>query len=147
MLYDPLKRLMQSILYLSHFISWVIIVALWQQTFGGAGLINQLLRDHNMQTINIMTNPDCFKPLVVLQLLWKDTGWGTIIFLAALTRIDASLYEAVVVDGAGPWRRLWHITLPGIRSVVFLLLILLQRDAVGAKAADSGSPQLARCWT
>jgi putative aldouronate transport system permease protein len=150
MLHNPLKRLMQSILYLPHFISWVIIVALWQQTFGGAGFINQILRDHNLQTINIMTNPDFFKPLVVLQLIWKDIGWGTIIFLAALTRIDAALYEAAVVDGAGPWRRLWHITLPGIRSVIFLLLILrlgrildtgfeqilLQRDAVGARAAE-----------
>jgi putative aldouronate transport system permease protein len=150
MLYNPLKRLMQSILYLPHFISWVIIVALWQQTFGGAGFINQVLRDNNLQTVNIMANPDVFKPLMVLQLMWKDTGWGTIIFLAALTKIDLSLYEAAVVDGAGPWRRLWHITLPGIRSVIFLLLILrlgrildtgfeqilLQRDAVGAKAGE-----------
>ncbi|HEY8599857.1 MAG TPA: ABC transporter permease subunit, partial [Thermomicrobiales bacterium] len=80
----------------------------------------------------------------------KDTGWGTIIFLAALTKIDTGLYEAAAIDGAGPWRRLWHITLPGIRSIIFLLLILrlgrildtgfeqifLQRGAVGAEAAE-----------
>ena len=97
-----------------------------------------------------MANPAFFKPLVVLQLIWKDTGWGTIIFLAALTKIDTGLYEAAAIDGAGPWRRLWHITLPGIRSVIFLLLILrlgrildtgfeqifLQRGAVGARAAE-----------
>ena len=61
-----------------------------------------------------MTEPGLFKPLVTLQLVWKETGYATIIFLAALLNIDASLYEAAVVDGAGRWQRLWHITLPGI---------------------------------
>jgi putative aldouronate transport system permease protein len=145
-----LKRSMQSIVYLPHFLSWVIVIALWQQVFGGAGFINQMLRNQGVDTLNIMANPDFFKPLVVLQSIWKEMGWGTIIFLAALTRIDAELYEAAVVDGAGSWRRLWHITLPGIRSVIVLLLILrlgaalsvgfeqyyLQRGAVGPQAAE-----------
>jgi putative aldouronate transport system permease protein len=150
MISEPAKRLMQSILYLPHFISWVIIVALWQQVFGGAGFINQALRNGGHGTINIMTNPTFFKPLVVLQLIWKETGWGTIIILAALTRIDVTLYEAAAMDGANGWRRLWHVTLPGIRGVIVLLLILrlatilntgfeqifLQRNAVGARAAE-----------
>lgn len=150
MVHEPIKRFMQSVLYLPHFISWVIIVALWQQVLGGDGFINQALRSSGNGTINIMSNPTFFKPLMVLQLMWKDTGWGTIIFLAALTKIDVSLYEAAVVDGASPLRRLWHITLPGIRSVILLLLILrlghilntgfeqifLQRNAVGAKTAE-----------
>ena len=150
MVHEPLKRLMQSVLYLPHFLSWVIIIALWQQILGGDGLINQALRVSGSEPINIMANPAFFKPLVVLQLIWKDTGWGTIIFLAALTKIDTSLYEAAAMDGAGFWRRLWHVTLPGIRSVIFLLLILrlgrildtgfeqifLQRNAVGARAAE-----------
>jgi len=145
-----LKRSMQSIVYLPHFLSWVIVIALWQQVFGGAGFINQMLRNQGVDTFNIMANPDFFKPLVVLQSIWKEMGWGTIIFLAALTRIEAELYEAAVVDGAGSWRRLWHITLPGIRSVIVLLLILrlgaalsvgfeqyyLQRGAVGPQAAE-----------
>jgi len=71
-----------------------------------------------------MGNPDFFKPLVVLQLIWKETGWGTIIILAALTRIDPALYEAAAMDGASGWRRLRHVTLPGIRGVIVLLLIL-----------------------
>lgn len=147
---EPIKRLMQSILYLPHFLSWVIIVALWQQTLGGAGVLNQALRTAGYEPINVMANPGFFKPLMVLQLMWKDTGWATIIFLAALTKIDLALYEAAVMDGAGPWRRMWHITLPGISSVIFLLLILrlgrildtgfeqifLQRNAVGAKSAE-----------
>ena len=150
MMSEPAKRIMQSILYLPHFISWVIIIALWQQIFGGAGFINQFLRNGGHETINIMTNPGFFKPLVVLQLIWKETGWGTIIILAALTRIDVTLYEAAAMDGANGWRRLWHVTLPGIRGVIVLLLILrlsmilstgfeqifLQRNAVGAKAAE-----------
>jgi putative aldouronate transport system permease protein len=144
------KRGMQSIVYLPHFLSWVIVIALWQQIFGGAGFLNQALRNQGLETLNVMANPALFKPLVVLQSIWKEMGWGTIIFLAALTRIDAELYEAAVVDGAGGWRRLWHVTLPGIRSVIVLLLILrlgamlsvgfeqyyLQRGAVGAEAAE-----------
>jgi len=150
MVSERLKRLMQSVVYLPHFLSWVIIIALWQQIVGGAGVVNQVLRENGLGTVDIMSNPGFFKPLTVLQLMWKDTGWGTIIFLAALTKIDLALYEAAVMDGASGWRRLWHITLPGIRSVIFLLLILrlgrildtgfeqifLQRGAVGANAAE-----------
>jgi putative aldouronate transport system permease protein len=144
------KRSLQSIVYLPHFLSWVIVIAIWQEIFGGAGFLNQMLRNQGLATMNIMNNPAFFKALVVLQSIWKDMGWGTIIFLAALTKIDAGLYEAAVVDGAGGWRRLWHVTLPGIRSVVVLLLILrlgrafslgfeqyfLQRGAVGSQAAE-----------
>lgn len=147
---EPIKRAIQSIVYLPHFLSWVIVIAIWQQIFGGAGFINQLLRNQGMETINIMSNPDIFKMLVVTQSIWKDAGWGTIIFLAALTKIDVQLYEAAVMDGAGGWRRLRDVTLPGIRSIVVLLLILrlgsaftvgfeqyfLQRGAVGPDAAE-----------
>ncbi|HYI25835.1 MAG TPA: ABC transporter permease subunit [Thermomicrobiales bacterium] len=147
---EPIKRSIQSIVYLPHFLSWVIVIALWQQVFGGAGVINQALRDNGMDTLNIMSNPEFFKPLVVLQSIWKDIGWGTIIFLAALTKIDMQLYEAAAMDGANGRRRLLDVTLPGIRGVVILLLILrmgsmfstgfeqyfLQRNAVGPEAAE-----------
>lgn len=147
---EPVKRLLQSVLYLPHFISWVIVIALWQQIFGGTGFVNSLLLHQGMGTLNIMGNPDLFKPLVVLQLIWKESGWGTIIFLAALTKVDFTLYEAAVLDGAGRWERLRDVTLPGIRPVIFLLLILqlgtllstgfvqfyLQRNAVGPDAAE-----------
>lgn len=149
-LFEPTKRVLQSVLYLPHFISWVVIIALWQRILGGDGLLNQYLREIGQPTANIMNNPDLFKPLVVLQLVWKETGWGTIIFLAALTKIDPTLYEAAVVDGANARQRLWNITLPSIRSVIVLLLILqlgnilstgfeqfyLQRQSVGARAAE-----------
>jgi putative aldouronate transport system permease protein len=147
---EPIKRTMQSVAYLPHFLSWVIVIALWQQVFGGAGFMSQLMRNQGLDAINIMSNPDFAKPLFVLQAIWKEMGWGTIIFLAALTKIEAELYEAAVVDGAGSWQRLWHVTLPGIRSVIVLLLILrlgtaltvgfeqyyLQRGSLGAQAAE-----------
>jgi putative aldouronate transport system permease protein len=149
-LHEPIKRLLQSVLYLPHFLSWVIVIAVWQQLFGGAGFFNMLLQEQGWGTVNIMSNPDLFKPLIVVQGIWKGAGWGTIIFLAALTKIDFQLYEAAVLDGAGAWRRLRDVTLPGIRGVIFLLLILelggilttgfvqfyLQRSAVGPGAAE-----------
>src|SRR5689334_6321919 len=118
------RRFLQSVLYLPHFISWVIIISIFQQILGGDGLVNNFIRGAGGKPLDIMSNPDFFKPLVVLEVIWKDSGWGTIIFLAALTTIDLSLYEAAVIDGANRWRRLWHITLPGIRSTIILLLVL-----------------------
>ncbi len=144
------QRVMQSIVYLPHFIGWVILVSLWDQVLGGGGFLNEFLRNQGLATVNIMANPGFFKPLLVLESIWKDIGWGTIIFLAAISNVDVHLYEAAVVDGAGPWRRMWHVTLPGIRSITVLLLILrlggilsvgftqilIQEPAVGADAGQ-----------
>ncbi|MER7354669.1 ABC transporter permease subunit [Nonomuraea dietziae] len=145
-----LRMLIQNIVYMPHFFSWVLVVTLFQQMFGGAGLLAQTLRANGYQGVDIMTNPDTFVMLVTAESVWKDAGWGMIIFLAALAAIDQNLYEASAVDGASRWRRLWHITLPGLRPVIILLLILrlgdalnvgfeqffLQRDAVGRDAAE-----------
>ena len=144
------RRFVQSVVYLPHFISWVIIVAMFQQMLGGSGLVSTWSRQLGMPGIDVMNNPELFKWLITAQLIWKETGWGTIIYLAALLSIDVSLYEAAAVDGAGPWARLWHITAPGLISITILLLILrlgqilsvgfeqilLQRDFVGAPAAE-----------
>ncbi|MEV4757218.1 ABC transporter permease subunit [Micromonospora sp. NPDC049559] len=145
-----IKRFVQSAVYLPHFISWVIVVALFQQMLGASGVLNGFLADNGLHTVHILGNPDAFKPMLVAQVIWKDTGWGTIIFLAALAQVDEQMYEAAAIDGAGPWRRFWHVTLPALRPVIVLLLvlrlgeilsvgfeqILLQRDAVGARAAE-----------
>jgi putative aldouronate transport system permease protein len=147
---DAIRRAIQSVVYLPHFIGWVIVVSIWQQVLGGDGFLNQVLRSQNLHSVNVMANPDLFKPLMVLQDIWKEVGWGTIIFLAALTAVDGSLYEAAAIDGANWWRRLWHVALPGIRGVVVLLLILrlgsiltvgfeqilLQEPGVGARAGQ-----------
>ncbi|MEE6308287.1 ABC transporter permease subunit [Plantactinospora veratri] len=147
---ERLKRTVQSVLYLPHFLSWVIVVAIFMQLLGDGGLLNNFLRDHDLGTVSIVSNPDAFFALVTGQVLWKDAGWATILFLAALSRIDGTLYEASAVDGATRWRQLWHITLPGLRGLIVLLLILrlgdaltvgfeqivLQQAAVGADASE-----------
>ena len=147
---QSVKRVIQSIVYLPYFIGWVVLVSVWQSVLGGDGLLNQALSSHGVGTVNLMTNPGLFKPMMVVQYMWKNVGWGTIIFLAAISKVDPNLYEAAVVDGAGSWRRLWHVTLPGIRGIVVLLLILnlgniltssfqqilLQEPAVGSDAGQ-----------
>jgi putative aldouronate transport system permease protein len=127
---DRLKRTVQSVLYLPYFLSWVIVVSIFQFMLGDAGLINNVLRDYQLGTVSIIGNPDAFFALVTGQVLWKEAGWATILFLAALARIDPALYEVSAVDGAGRWRQLWHITLPGLRSLIILLLILRLGDAL-----------------
>lgn len=144
------RTFIQGVVYLPHFFSWVLVVSLFQQMIGGAGLLAQSLRNNGFQAVDLMTNPDSFILLVTFQAVWKDAGWGMIVFLAALSTINPALYEAAAADGANRWRRMWHITLPGLRPVIVLLLILrlgdaltvgfeqfiLQRNAVGAGAAE-----------
>ncbi|MFD7229438.1 ABC transporter permease [Streptomyces sp. NPDC059881] len=144
-------KFVQSVVYLPHFLSWVIVVALFGQMLSGDGLFNGLLGSGDGKTVlDVFGNPEAFKPLMVVELIWKECGWGTIIFLAALHNVDETLYEAAAIDGAGPWRRFWHVTLPSIRPVVILLLILrlgdilsvgfeqilLHRDAFGPATAE-----------
>ncbi|MFC6598561.1 ABC transporter permease [Kitasatospora paranensis] len=145
-----LRTLVQSVLYLPHFFSWVLVVTVFQQMLGGAGLIAQLLRRHGVEGFDLMTDPTLFKYLLTAQSVWKDAGWGVIVFLAALSAVSDELYEAAAVDGAGRWRRMWHVTLPALRPVIALLLvlrvgdslsvgfeqILLQRDAVGVGVSE-----------
>lgn len=150
MLSPRLKRIVQSVLYLPHFLSWVVVVAIFQQILGGGGLINSWLRQHGYATLDIVGNPDLFVGLLTSQVMWKDTGWATILFLAALAGIEPALYEASQMDGASRLRQLWHVTLPGLRGIIVLLLILrlgdslsvgfeqiiLQQKAVGLDASE-----------
>jgi putative aldouronate transport system permease protein len=147
---QKLRSFVQSIVYLPHFFSWVLVITFFVQMLGGAGLLAQELRAHGLEPWSVMSNPDTFILLVTAEAVWKDVGWGSIVFLAALAAIDPTLYEAAAVDGGGRWRRLWHVTLPGLRPVIMLLLILrlgdalsvgfeqyiLQREAVGRQAAE-----------
>jgi len=150
LLSQRLRNFIQSVVYLPHFISWVLAITIFQQMLGGAGVLNQFLRGHDIGIWDIMSNPHTFALLVTSQAIWKEAGWGIIVFLAALAAINTDLYEAAAADGAGSFRRMWHITLPGLRGVIMLLLVLrlgnaltvgfeqflIQRDAVGHDAAD-----------
>ena len=147
---ERLRNFIQSVVYLPHFFSWVLAITIFQQMLGGAGVLNQFLRTHDIGTWDIMTNPNTFALLVTSQAIWKEAGWSIIVFLAALAAINTDLYEAAAADGAGRLRRMWHITLPGLRGVIVLMLVLrlgnalsvgfeqflIQRDAVGHDAAD-----------
>ena len=110
------KKTLQTMLYVPHFISIVIVVSITFVMFGTSGIIYKLTEKVLGHTIPYMGSPDTFRWMIIGQTIWKETGWGTIIFLAALTNVDTQLYEAAMVDGAGRFRRLWHITLPAIRS-------------------------------
>jgi len=127
---ERITRIAQSILYLPHFMSWVIVVALFQQMLGGSGLLNNYLRSHDLSTIDIIGNSELFHVLLTSQIIWKDTGWATILFLAALSQIDSQLYEAASVDGASRMKQLWHVTLPGLRGIIILLFILRLGDSL-----------------
>ncbi len=147
---ERLRNFVQSVVYLPHFFSWVLAITVFQQMFGGAGVLNQFLRNHDVGIWDVMTNPHTFALLITSQAIWKEAGWGIIVFLAALAAINTDLYEAAAADGAGPFRRTWHITLPGLQGVIMLLLVLrlgnaltvgfeqflIQRDAVGHDTAD-----------
>jgi putative aldouronate transport system permease protein len=119
------KRIVQTIVYVPHFLSWVIIVSISfvMLTMDG-GIINELLAYFGFEPINFLMSSAWFRPIYVLQVIWREAGWGTIVYLAAMAAIDPGLYEAARMDGAGRFQQIWHITLPGIRTVVIVLLIL-----------------------
>lgn len=119
------KRTIQTISYGPHFLSWVIVYALaFAFMAPGSGLINNWITESGGQAIDFLTTKEYFRTILVSTDLWKSTGYGAIIYLASLSAIDPHLYEASVVDGANRWRQIWHITLPGIRNVFILLLII-----------------------
>lgn len=119
------KRSVQTLVYVPHFISMVIVASLtyvFLTTEGG--IVNELLYQYTGEKIDFLTNPGWFRPMIIIQTIWKECGWGTIIFLAALAGVDVEQYEAAIMDGASRWKQTWHITLPSIRSTIVILLIL-----------------------
>ncbi|MBW4084323.1 sugar ABC transporter permease [Paenibacillus sp. S150] len=133
-----LNRIVQTLSYMPHFLSYVIIygiaIAFLSET---SGLVNRWVVEAGGNGIPFMTSTAYFRSVLVGTDVWKDLGWGAIIYLAAMSSIDATLYEAARIDGAGRLRRIWHVTLPGIRSVIILLLVL----KVGS-ALDAGFEQI-----
>lgn len=119
------KQTVQTMIYLPHFMSWVIIVSITYVFLNvDGGVINETLSALGFKKISFLTSPDWLRPMYIGQIIWKELGWSTIIYLAAITVVDTQLYEAAEMDGAGRWRKTWHITLPAIRSVIIILLIL-----------------------
>lgn len=121
------RQVLQSVVYIPHFFSWVVIYSVFYALLGNSGIINQVLgalRGDGTYYVDFLTNPDTIIPTLLVSQIWKEMGWGTILYMAALSNIDPTLYEAASIDGAGAMRKLLHITLPGIMSVVVFLFIL-----------------------
>ncbi|MCL2703348.1 MAG: ABC transporter permease subunit [Defluviitaleaceae bacterium] len=124
--YLRFKKIAQTISYLPHFVSWVIVASILGLILNTGGPINTLLLNMGLieRPIAFLGVPNMFWPLLAISDTWKNIGWNAIIYIAAIASVDQALYEAAAVDGAGRWRKMWHITLPGIRTVIIILLVL-----------------------
>ncbi len=119
------KGTLQSLVYLPHFLSWIIIYGIMNSLFNtSSGLVNQLLEALGQQPVAFLSSSSLYRPIMVISEIWKEAGWSSIIYIAALAGISPELYEAAVIDGANKWRRIWHISLPGIRDTMVILFVL-----------------------
>lgn len=118
------KRTIQSFVYLPHFLSWTVLVGIFFIFLSPSGIVNNMIREMGGSAINFLADPGWFRPLVTIEVIYKEVGWGTIIYLAALSCVDEQLYEAALIDGANRFQRIWHITLPSILGTIIILLIL-----------------------
>ena len=120
------KKVVQTISYLPHFLSWIIVTGILHDALSGSGIINELLMNFHIisKPIDFFAHEGYFWPIVAFANVWKETGWNAIIYLAAITSIDPSLYEAAAIDGAGRWAKIKHVTLPGIKPTIMILLLM-----------------------
>lgn len=118
------KKFVQTVTYLPHFISWVIVYGVLYNIFSLNGVVNQITAVFGKEPVIYLAEAAYFRPMFVISAIWKELGWQAIVYLAALTSINTELYEAAMVDGASRLRRMWHITLPGIRSTVLTMFVL-----------------------
>ena len=132
--YRRFKRFTQTIAYMPHFLSWIIIAGLALQLFAPTtGLINILIKRLGGEAVPFMNEPGHWVWTYIFLGVWQSIGWNTIIYLAALTAISPELYEAASVDGAGRMRKIWHVTLPGLRPTIVVLLILSLGRILGSE--------------
>lgn len=122
---ERLKRVIQTMIYIPHFISWVVVVGLCYVMFTTeGGVVNVLLEKAGLPQVDWLWSESAFRPFYTGQIIWKEVGWGTIIFLSALANVDMEMYEASYIDGATKMQRMWYITLPSIKSTIVVMLIL-----------------------
>jgi putative aldouronate transport system permease protein len=119
-----LKRTIQTIVYIPHFISWVILAGILKEVLGLDGLLNNIITSMGFEQIFFLGTPSIFPAVLVSTDVWKEFGFSTIIFLAAITGVDPVLYEAAQIDGAGRMKQVWHVTLPGIRNILILCIVI-----------------------
>lgn len=123
--HETFKRINQSIVYMPHFLSWVVVASMTYFILSAdVGIINKIIVSWGGESVSFLSQVNYFWAMITAQSVWKEAGWGTIIFLAAMAGVDPQRYEAAVVDGANRWRQIWHITLPAIRPTIVILLVL-----------------------
>jgi putative aldouronate transport system permease protein len=123
--FNKYKKVTQTIVYLPHFLSWIIVAGIASQLLApSGGIVNIMLGKMGIKPINFLMDNSLWVGTYVGLGVWKEMGWGTIIYLAAIAGINPELYEAAEVDGAGRWRKIWYVTLPGMRATIVVLLIL-----------------------
>ena len=128
------KKISQTVVYMPHFLSWIIIAGIAKQLFApSGGVVNIMLGKLGVGPIDFLMKNGLWIGTYIGLGVWKEMGWGTIIYLAAITGINPELYEAAEVDGAGRWRKIWHVTLPGIRSTIVVLLIMNMGRILGSE--------------
>jgi putative aldouronate transport system permease protein len=121
---SKVKRRIQTLIYLPHFISWVLLAGIFIKILGGSGIVNQVLNLIGIRQIIFLGDPAWFQFTIILTHIWKEFGYGTIVYLAAVTGVDPNLYEAANIDGAGHWKQMWHVTLPAIMPIIVLMTVL-----------------------
>lgn len=118
------KKVSQTLVYVPHFISWVVVASMFMSILADDGVVNRLITFLGYDTVGFFRTPSIFRGLLVMTSGWKETGWNSIIYLAALTSINPELYESAKIDGAGKLQQIWHITLPGLLRTIALMFIL-----------------------
>ena len=128
------KKSIQTISYLPHFLSWIIVVAIVHDALTSTGIINELLMKFHIidMPFPFLGKTEWFWPIVTFSHLWKETGWNAIIYLAAITSIDPSLYESASIDGAGRFQKMRYVTLPGLRPTIMILLLMNMGNVLNA---------------
>lgn len=126
------KKTVQTLVYLPHFLSWVVLAAVITNMFKLDGSINQILMSMGFDKINFLGSNSIFQPLLIGTDVWKEFGYNSIVYLAAITAIDPGLHEAAAIDGAGWWKRVWNITIPGMLPIILLMAALNLSNVLSA---------------
>lgn len=127
------KKAVQTVSYLPHFLSWVVLGGLFLQVLSpSGGLVNQIIQLFGGKPVYFLANPHYFLGMLIVTDVWKEAGWGTIVYLAAITSVNPELYESAEIDGAGRFRKIWSITMPAILPVIMTLFILSMGNIVNA---------------
>lgn len=129
---NVLKKSVQTLVYLPHFLSWVVLAAVITNMFKLDGSVNQILTSLGLERINFLGSNSAFQPLLIGTEVWKEFGYNSIVYLAAITSIDSGLYEAASIDGANWWKKVWHITIPGMMPIILLMAAMSLSNVLSA---------------